>query len=73
MWLLIITFYLNQALKVYTNLDIDFSANISVIGFQIKIIIGIGQNFHIGASLIMNFFKCVLFQLVFKKLLFVSF
>ncbi len=44
-------FFKSGSQKVYTKLDIDLSANISVIGFQIEIIIGIGQNFHIGASL----------------------
>ncbi len=32
-------FFKSGSQKVYTNLDIDLSANISVIGFQIEIII----------------------------------
>ncbi len=40
-WLLMMRpFFLSGSQKVYKSLDIDLSANISVIGFQIKIIIG---------------------------------
>jgi len=40
----------NQAIKVFQNFNFDLSANISDIGFQMYRIIG--QNIHIGASLI---------------------
>ncbi len=55
MWLLMMRlFFFKGSQKVYTNLDIDLSANISVIGFKKYkelSIISIGQNFNIGASL----------------------
>lgn len=41
----------NQALSLSkNNLDLHFSANISVVGFQIERVIGIGQIFNIGGG-----------------------